>query len=281
MGLFYRLENYAKYRALVGEATYIDITRRADPARIPQVWKNLQEVVDTYGPPWVVQLWTKDIAGALHLGEGLLRSLISQGTTITAQITVTGLAGTPFEPLVPPNVLTQVPRLAALIGGPDHIKWRYDPIIPGVHTTERFWQLAQEASRMGITQGVINFIAPPGRYKRVDRRLARLLPGWAEGMPGYNREWMKAVAKELVALAAQVGITLACCAESAFLAQEVKGLRPAACGDYAWFVTLSGRDPGRVPFKGSRPGCGCAHYFDVGNYGWWARCHRCAYCYAG
>jgi hypothetical protein len=84
-----------------------------------------------------------------------------------------------------------------------------------------------------------------------------------------------------VALAAPHGLHLACCAESAGLAAAVPGLGHAACGDYAWFVRLSGRDPGRVPFAGSRRGCGCTRYFDAGNYGQWARCHGCAYCYAG
>jgi len=229
----------------------------------------------------VVQVWTKDARGVLARGESLLRSLVDAGTTITAQVTVTGLAGTVWEPAVPPGGLRDVAPLAKMIGGADHIRWRYDPIIPGVHDPDRFEALAHQAAASGITRGIINFAAPPGRYVRVDRRLRDLLPGWAEGMPGYDLAWRESVARELVEIASQVGISLACCAECAALGDRVQGLGQARCGDYDWFAALSGRTPPRVPFRGSRPGCGCARYFDVGSYGHWSRCHRCAYCYAG
>jgi len=100
-------------------------------------------------------------------------------------------------------------------------------------------------------------------------------------MPGYDEAWRAETAAEIVQVAAEFGLTVAACAESAGLAGKVPGLRAAACGDYDWFVSLSGQDPGRVRAGGSRPGCGCAAYFDVGLYGQWARCHRCLYCYAG
>ena len=285
MPLSYRLEDYARYRDRVGEATYLEMTRRTDPARIPEVWDHLREVVDAYGPPWVLQILTKDARGVLRRGEPALRRLRDAGTTITLHLTVTGLAGTPWEPLVPREGLRGAAPLIDLIGGPDHVKWRYDPIIATVHDVGRFHRLAGEAAELGIRRGVINFIAPPGRYRRVDRRVAPLLPGWVDGGPAwldrYGLAWQQGVALELVSLAREAGISLACCAESAALAGLVPGLGPAACGDHAWFVALSGRDLPRAPRRGSRPGCGCAAYFDLGNYGCWSRCYRCAYCYAG
>jgi len=281
MGLVYRLEDYAAYAQRVGAATVIDVTRRTDPARAPVVWERLRQVRDTYGSPWIVQIWTKNVPGVLALGQDLLRELMEAGTTVAAQVTVTGLAGTPWEPLVPADGLRALPQLARLLGGAEHITWRYDPILPSVHTPERFAALAREAAEAGISRAVINFIASPGHYKRVDKRLESLLPGWAEGMPGYDTDWKQTIARELVQIAAEQGIALGCCAESAGLAARVPGLRTAACGDYAWFAALSKRTLPRTPFRGSRPGCGCAPYFDVGMYGNWSRCHRCAYCYAG
>ena len=286
MPLTYHLEDYARYRAQVGDATYIDVTRRTDPARIPEVWAHLREVVETYGPSWVVQVWTKDPAGVLRLGGDLLRALVAAGTTLAAQVTVTGLAGTVWEPRVPLDGLRAAAALAELAGGPEHIKWRYDPILPGVHTAERYRALAQQAAEVGIRRGIINFLASPGCYARVDRRLAALLPGWAAGMPGYDQAWRRGVAAELVGIARECGLTLACCAENAGLGKPgspdyVPGLGRAACGEYAWFVALSGRRPAASASRGSRPGCGCARYFDVGQYGCWARCHGCVYCYAG
>jgi len=281
MSFVFRLEDYASYVERVGEATYLDVTRRTDPARIERVWENLQAVFDAYGAPWVVQLWTKDSAGTLARGGPLLRRLLDAGTTLAAQVTVTGLGGTVWEPLVPAEPFAGVPELIARIGGPEHIKWRYDPVIPTVHRIDRFRSLAEQAAGLGISQCVVNFVAAPGRYKRVDARLAAALPEWAEGMPGYNESWRTKAAAELVESAAELGLEVAACAESAGLVGRVEGLQEAACGDHDWFVTLSGRDPGRAATRGSRPGCGCAAYFDVGLYGQRRRCHRCLYCYAG
>ena len=281
MSFVFRLEDYPRYLERVGGATYIDVTRRTDPARIARVWDNLYAVVRAYGAPWIVQLWTKDAAGALARGGSVLRCLRRYGTTLAAQVTVTGLGGTVWEPMVPAEPFAGVADLMALIGGPEHVKWRYDPVIPTMHQLDRFRRLAERAAALGITRCVVNFIAAPGRYKRVDARLALMLPGWSEGMPGYDDAWRAETAAQLVETAAGAGLTVAICAESAGLAGQVPGLRPAACGDHDWFVALSGRDPGRAPASGSRPGCGCAAYFDVGLYGQWRRCHRCLYCYAG
>ena len=281
MGLVFRLEDYPRYVARVGAATYLDVTRRTDPARIGRVWDNLEAVVEAYGAPWIVQLWTKNAAGTLARGASLLRGLRDAGTTLAAQVTVTGLAGTPWEPLVPPEPFAGVASLIELLGGPEHIKWRYDPVIPGVHRLDRFRRLARQAADLGIRHCILNFVAVPGRYKRVDARLADALPGWREGMPTYDAAWRTETAARLVACAEGLGLEVATCAESAGLVGRIPGLQPAACGDHDWFVELSGRDPGRAPATGSRPGCGCAAYFDVGLYGQWRRCHQCLYCYAG
>jgi hypothetical protein len=281
MGFVFRLEDYGRYVERVGEATYLDVTRRTDPACIGRVWDNLRAVVETYGAPWVVQLWTKDAAGVLARGGPELRHLLREGTTLAAQITVTGLSGTQWEPHTPTQPFAGVADLIALAGGPDHVKWRYDPIIPTVHHLERFCRLAGEAAALGISRCVVNFVAAPGRYKRVDARLAGVLSGWSQGMPSYDEDWRAETAARLVEVATQFGFVVSICAESAGLAGRVPGLQPANCGDHDWFVTLSGRDPGRAPTAGSRPGCGCAAYFDVGLYGQWRRCHQCLYCYAG
>jgi hypothetical protein len=281
MSLVFRLEDYGRYMERVGQATYVDATRRTDPARVERVWENLKAILDTYGAPWVVQLWTKDAAAALARGGSLLRRLVREKTTLAAQVTVTGLAGTVWEPLTPAEPFSGVGALIALAGGPDHVKWRYDPILPTVHRLERFVALAERALALGISRCVINFLAPPGRYKRVDARLAGVLPGWREGMPGYDEEWRREAATQIVQVGRQMGLSVAACAESASLVGEVAGLEPATCGDHDWFVALSGIDPGQVPATGSRRGCGCAAYFDVGLYGQWRRCHRCVYCYAG
>jgi hypothetical protein len=207
--------------------------------------------------------------------------MLKGGTTLAAQVTVTGLGATHWEPLVPAEAFAGVADLIALAGGPEHVKWRYDPIIPKVHRLDRFRRLAEQAADLGITRCVSNFVAFPGRYKRVDARLADVLPGWTEDMSGYDEAWRSETAAQIVEVGCKVRLTVAACAESAGLAEKVPGLHPALCGDHDWFVALSGQDPGRAPTTGSRSGCGCAAYFDVGLYGQRRRCHQCLYCYAG
>jgi hypothetical protein len=281
LSLVFRLEDYPRFLERVGDATYLDVTRRTDPARIERVWDNLRAVVEAFGAPWVVQLWTKDAAGALVRGRGLLQRLVAEGTTLAAQVTCTGLSGTPWEPRTPCEHFSGVADLIALAGGPEHIKWRYDPVIPTVHRLDLFRSLAERAAALGIARCVVNFVAAPGRYKRVDARLSGVLPGWTEGMPGYDGVWRAEAAAQIVRVADELGLEVATCAESVGLVGRVPGLRPAACGDHIWFVALSGRDPGAAPTSGSRLRCGCAAYFDVGLYGQWQHCHQCLYCYAG
>jgi hypothetical protein len=279
--LFFRLEDYERYQARVGGATYIDITRRTDPAKIERVWDNLRAVVDRFGAPWALQLWTKDLLGSIKRGRELLAHLERQGTTVTAQYTATGLFGTKWEPCNATSPFDGATQLFDLVGGPRHLKWRFDPIIPKVHSPERFRGLAEQAAALGIEQCVVNFIARPGKYKRVDHRLANELPGWAEAMPGYDDSWCLDTLSELLEIAEPFNLTLAVCAESSRLAKQLPALSSAACGDFNWFASLSNISPVRVSSRGSRPGCGCAPYFDVGLYGQWRRCHQCLYCYAG
>ena len=281
MSFVFRLEDYPRYLERVGGATVLDVTRRTDPARIERVWDNLRAVVETHGAPWIVQLWTKDAAGTLARGGRLLQQLVKEGTTLAAQVTVTGLSGTEWEPLTPAESFAGVAELMALAGGADHIKWRFDPIIPTVYQLDRFRRLARRAEALGLCHGVLNFVAAPGRYKRVDARLSQVLPDWADGMPAYDEKWRVETAGRLVEAAGEFGLYVAACAESAGLVGRVPDLKTAVCGDHDWFVALSGRDPGRAKTTGSRPGCGCAAYFDVGLYGQWRRCHQCLYCYAG
>ena len=113
MSFVFRLEDYPRYLERVGEATYLDVTRRTDPARIERVWDNLRAVVDAFGAPWIVQIWTKDAAGTLTKGSSVLRCLRRYGTTLAAQVTVTGLAGSAWEPLVPVEPFADVADLIA------------------------------------------------------------------------------------------------------------------------------------------------------------------------
>ena len=169
---------------------------------------------------------------------------------------MTGLAGTLWEPLAPPDGLRLVPAVGReLIGGPEHIKWRYDPIIPTVHSPERFASWPARRRELGMRQGVINFVAPPGRYVRVDRRLGPLLPGWVEGMPGYGAAWQKQDRSPGSWWPWRRKWRSPCHAVPR--ARSLQSMYPG-CGSglrgVEWFLALSGRAPVGVPFGGSTRG---------------------------
>jgi hypothetical protein len=246
MSFAFRLGDYARYLERAGDATYLDVTRRTDPARVERVWDNLRAVVRTYGTPWIVQIWTKDAAGTIRRGGQVLKELRNAGTTLAAQLTVTGLGGTSWEPLVPSTPFRGAEELISLLGGSEHIRWRYDPVIPTVHRMHVFRGLAERAASLGIKRCVLNFLVPPGRYKRVDARLSAALPGWSAGMPGYDENWRARAAAALFETARDFGLSVGVCAESSGLTRQVRGLQPAACGDQGWFAALSGRDPDRA-----------------------------------
>lgn len=86
-------------------------------------------------------IWTKDLRCALDAGRAVPADLMTRGTTVTVQLTVTGLAGTGWEPRVPSDVLDHLDA-ATFIGGPEHLCWRYDPIIPTVHSATHVWRNA-------------------------------------------------------------------------------------------------------------------------------------------
>lgn len=280
-GRNFRLQDYAAYLARVGDATYIDCTRRTDPARVPEVWENLRAVVDAHGPPWILQLWTKNPRGVMERGGALLERLRAGGTTIACQLTVTGLGGTALEPRAPADALGEAGEFLERIGGPAHCAWRFDPALPGLDNLVRFEALAPRAAALGITRLVMNFACDPGTYARVDARLANVFPYWREGLPGIDPLWKEQTAREITARAAALGLTTFCCAEGKGLRDTVPDLGPPECGSFAWFCELSGRTPAHSRQRPSRRGCGCADYFDVGCYGKWHACHGCLYCYAG
>ena len=116
MSFAFRLEDYARYLERAGDATYLDVTRRTDPARVEKVWDNLRAVVRAYGAPWIVQLWTKDAAGVVGYGKEVLQGLQNAGTTLAAHVTVTGLGGTSWEPLAPSTPFHGMEELIALVG---------------------------------------------------------------------------------------------------------------------------------------------------------------------
>ena len=161
-------------------------------------------------------------------------------------------------------------RLSERIG-PERVLWRYDPIMlnkrysPDWHM-ETFRRFA-ERLRGATQRATISFV---DTYPRNRKRLESL------GSEFITEEIMRAMAKEIAAIAANNGMQTVSCAETIDLADC--GVTHAACVD----ADLLGRIGG-IPLKAGkdpnqRSACGCAPSVDIGAYN---TCpNGCLYCYA-
>ncbi len=228
-------------------------------------------------------LWTKDIRNLVN-HPGLAE--VAQAYPTIINYTVTGLAGTLWEPGVPP-LGEQLPELAVLAKRfpPGAIRWRFDPIIPGPDLYERF------AATLGDFQAVLGdvdacVVSFPDPYpKAAARTRAAGLPWPVFTLP----EKRAILAKFLVlfqksrrpgqveAEAAPFRPLRLCC-EADLLDQP--GVGPAACIDAGLFERLYGvriGSPEKDP--GQRKTCACTKSTDIGRYD--LSCgHGCLYCYA-
>lgn len=264
-------EYYEKYLATVGDATYIDITRRTDPGCTDQPWIALENIFHEYGAPWIVQIWTKAPRLALQRGKKILELLRDAGTTITCHITMTGL-GPEWEPRIAwPIDWKGVDQMIEFIGNPATIVWRYDPIIPGVSQFDTCEMIAVEFERRKVTRGILNLIITD--RNKIQKRLGDLSARIA------NQFNPIALLTKVGEIGRNHGIDFSVCAETRGLADQCH-LESRGCGDYDWFVRLSNRAPKKGHISGpSRQGCLCTAYFDVGQYGQYAKCFGCKYCY--
>ncbi len=230
-------------------------------------------------------LWTKDIRNLVRHAE--LAKVTAAYPTIV-NYTVTGLAGTLWEPRVP-LLKEQLLELAVLAERfpPGAIRWRFDPILPGPDLFERFaatLRTLREVLRE-INECIISFPDPyPQAVARTraaglawpiislpEKRaiLARLLALFREFGPGETG----------VATAADSFCPLRLCCETELMDQP--GVGPAACIDAGLFARLYGvriGSPEKDP--GQRKTCVCTKSTDIGRYD--LTCgHGCLYCYAG
>jgi hypothetical protein len=263
---------YREYLALVGEATFVDVARKTDPARSDQPWRTLARLIERHGPPRVLQLWTKGPRAALARGGKLLAQLRQGGTTLLCQLTVTGY-GPEVEPLVPwPVDWEGIDQLIACLGTPEAVLWRYDPVIPGVADLGMLRTLSGEFARRGLARAVYNWVEVGwelvrGRLGPLERRID----------PTLDRS---AFSREIEAVGREHGISFSVMAEGEGLAGDL-ALSSRGAWQYEWLLRVASGFPPRSFLPATfRPGCMCVPSFDVGVEGQFEGCHRCVYCFA-
>jgi hypothetical protein len=250
----------------------LSASRRTDMVGcFPQV---LADRLRTFRPEEVhsVVLWTKTPQNIR--AEGSLKEILSQFKQIYLHLTITGMGGGEFEPMIPPwqKTVEQIPSLIAFVKSAARITWRFDPILTVSGRGKKFSNfdlfpiLINRIAPLGIPSCRVSWVSP---YAKVLRRLAG--QGWelvAEG-----KEERAEQRKKLEEEAKRYGMALHFCA--------MEGFPVSRCIDGGLLSRLhpDGRKCSQAKAKGQRAHCGCTESLDIGWYS--LRCaHRCLYCYA-
>lgn len=248
----------------------VSISRRTEPYFHAG---RLGELLAARYPPekvHTVVIWTKYPDTVLVK----LRPVLKNYSQVYVHLTITGLGGTPIEPLVPPpeEVLAQIPALIDFLGDPRRLHVRPDPLVvlkrgrEVLANTEAAAHIIARAASLGVKHFSTSFIE---LYPKVRRRLAKA--GWgAVDLSPTEREW---IFRELSLVAREHGAVLyACC---------VPEMPSSRCIDGELLTALHplGEACRLDKAKGQRRLCGCTHAVDLGWYS--MTCPAgCLYCYA-
>lgn len=237
--------------------------------------EKLTRILTTRHPPSEVHtlvIWTKN--PTVLLGNRRLRETIAGYRQLFVHCTITGMGHTTIEPAAPPTeeALHSLKELVALVGSPERIRLRFDPI---VHLTFRdnnkysnlhhFRRVASVAGSLGIPAVIVSWMQ---LYPKVISRLG------SEGItPDVPSQEDIAEEKEylLRECASHRVKLLGCCAE---------GLESSRCIDGELFNRLHplGHKCVISKARGQRTLCTCTESVDIG---WYTSCsHGCLYCYA-
>jgi len=157
---------------------------------------------------------------------------------------------------------------------PDHVQWRYDPIvfsnITDIEFHERTFARLAQSLENATRRCYVSFV---DLYPKVVRRLGSLMSELAIHDP--PNQMKLSLALRLAETAAKHGITLYTCAED-FAA--VGPIKHGACVDKEILDQLWPHKKRAMKMSSARGGCGCFENRDIGAYD---TCpHGCAYCYA-
>lgn len=226
-----------------------------------------------------IVLWSKNfehiIANRFRLRERL--AIYDQ---LYLHFTITGLGGTFVEPGVPlpQNALHQLDALLEILGRPERMTVRFDPLtfwLAGekVEANLHFFEkLAPALACRGIKTVRFSFVQ---WYNKAKRRAVKL------GFQYYDPpdEEKKKYTATLVQIAQVWGVSLFSCSQNVLT--EVPGISPSACIDGKLLQRLHPRkeEASGKKDKSQRAECGCTESVDIGSYV--QSCpHCCLYCYA-
>ena len=255
-------------------STWIDYTRRSDPAQDYYVEKLSRKLAQGHRPD-VLCFWTKAPGWVARHYAHIIHAAERDGVIVLAQVTWNNGYDV-LEPGVDKN-LAELKALVDLLG-PDKVRLRFDPIIMGFTTESMFNNCLNDAALLGIERITTNFLVP--RYKNVGALLAEKYHIYAKEASVTDRV---RILHRMVSMAQAHNVGLAGCAEiyRDKVDEQVPGLYQTGCSDATWERQFN-HDLQFVQHA-SRPGCRCCYSDDWGEYTnrGGPKCpHQCVYCYA-
>jgi hypothetical protein len=154
---------------------------------------------------------------------------------------------------------------------PDHVLWRYDPIITTKDLNINFhlYNFENIAYKLKdyTRRCYIEFL---DIYRKVERNFDRKQ---IHSLP-LSQGQKETLVKGLASIAAQYNMDVFACCDDTLVSETVK---KAHCIDYELIEKLTGKKI-NFNFAPTRNDCGCAKSIDIGEYG--SCLHGCLYCYA-
>ncbi len=219
-------------------------------------------------------IWTKNPQNILTHSQ--LNRILKQLDQVVILLTVTGLGGTPLEPNTPTvdQVFWQLPAVIDLIGSPQRLVIRYDPLIDLIYRERihlsnldinMFTDILNRAHLLGIRRVIVSYVT---LYRRAEKRLKandfRIIDHSMEKTVDFIQNQMIPRAKKL-------GVELSTCV--------LPNLTTKGCIDGKILVELHPLQEQCSQAKDhtQREDCHCTKSLDIGH--WFACYHNCLYCY--
>jgi hypothetical protein len=217
-------------------------------------------------------VWTKNPKNMIV--EEALRRTLREYRQIYVHLTITGMGGAEFEPMIPTweEAVGMIPPLIEVVGDPRRISWRFDPILEAedrgrnYSNFDLFPRLAEAIAPLGVKNCRVSWVSP---YKKVLARLAD--KGWHLAFRTLQERIDQA--NILNQVAREHGMCLFFC--------SMEGFPMSRCidGELLSEIHPDSRGCSQEKARGQRPLCGCTQSLDIGWYS--LRCqHGCLYCYA-
>jgi DNA repair photolyase len=219
-------------------------------------------------------IWTKNPQNMLLHSE--LHKILKGLDQVYVLLTVTGLGGTALEPGAPKteHVFEQLPEIIRLIGSPERLAIRYDPLIDVMHQGKDricnidaglFEQVLHRAHDLGIKRIITSYVTI---YQKVEKRL---IQNGFEIVRHPLEEIADFIRGRMMPLASGLGMELSTCVQPDLTAR--------GCIDGETLMRLHpshercslAKDPSQ------RDACHCTKSLDIGQ--WFSCYHNCLYCY--